>query len=61
MEGAFQHGNAAAALMALQLLGPRFAIDAEQAGAGVAKAWLPGRQQIISGPVERLVDVAHNA
>lgn len=61
MEGAFQHGNAAAALMALQLLGSRFAIDAEQAGAGVAKAWLPGRQQIISGPVERLVDVAHNA
>jgi dihydrofolate synthase/folylpolyglutamate synthase len=61
MEGAFQQGNAAAALMALQLLGPRFAMHAACVRDGIANAWLPGRQQVFPGAIERLVDVAHNA
>ncbi len=60
MDGACQHGNAAAALMALQLLGPSLTVDRAALREGIANAWLPGRQQILTGPVERLIDVAHN-
>ncbi len=60
MDGPCQHGNAAAALMALQLLAPSLTVDAAALRAGLANAWLPGRQQILAGPVERLIDVAHN-
>ncbi len=60
MDGACQHGNAAAALMALQLLAPSLTVDGAARREGIADAWLPGRQQILSGPVERLIDVAHN-
>jgi dihydrofolate synthase/folylpolyglutamate synthase len=60
MDGACQHGNAAAALMALQLLAPSLTVDGAARRAGIANAWLPGRQQILPGPVERLIDVAHN-
>ncbi len=60
MDGACQYGNAAAALMALQLLGPSLTVDGAALRAGIANARLPGRQQILTGPVERLIDVAHN-
>ncbi|GMQ75835.1 MAG: bifunctional tetrahydrofolate synthase/dihydrofolate synthase [Gammaproteobacteria bacterium] len=61
MGGAFQHRNAAAALMALQLLGPSLAVDGLAVREGIANAWLPARQQILAGAVERVIDVAHNA
>ena len=61
MGGEFQHNNAATALMALQFLRPAVDIDGPAVAAGIANAWLPCRQQVIPGPVERLVDVAHNA
>ena len=61
MAGEFQHDNAAAALMALQFLQPALSIPAMAVGEGIANAWLPGRQQIIGGEIECLVDVAHNA
>jgi dihydrofolate synthase / folylpolyglutamate synthase len=61
MPGEYQYANASAALMALQLLGPDFVIDAPAARAGIAQAWLRGRQQLFPGAVERMVDVAHNA
>jgi dihydrofolate synthase/folylpolyglutamate synthase len=60
MDGPWQHGNAAAAMMALQLLEPSLSVDAAALRRGLADAWLPGRQQILAGPVERLIDVAHN-
>jgi dihydrofolate synthase/folylpolyglutamate synthase len=60
MDGACQHDNAAAALMALQLLAPSLTVDRAARCEGIANAWLPGRQQILNGPVERLIDVAHN-
>jgi len=60
MDGACQHDNAAAALMALQLLAPSLTVDGAARCEGIANAWLPGRQQILNGPVERLIDVAHN-
>lgn len=61
MGGAFQNDNAATALMALQLLGPSLRVDAAAVAQGIAGAFLPGRQQIIAGEVERIIDVAHNA
>ena len=61
MGGEFQHNNAAAAVMALQFLRPALDIDGLAVGEGIANAWLPCRQQIMPGPVEGLVDVAHNA
>jgi dihydrofolate synthase/folylpolyglutamate synthase len=60
MDGEFQYGNAATALMALQLLGQHFAIHAPAVRDGIANARLPGRQQFIPGDVECMVDVAHN-
>jgi dihydrofolate synthase/folylpolyglutamate synthase len=61
MVGEFQHDNAAAAVMALQFLPMASSIQGAAVGEGIANAWLPGRQQIIAGDIERLVDVAHNA
>ncbi len=60
MGGAFQHDNAAAALMALQLIAGPLPVDGLAVRAGIANAWLPGRQQILAGAVERVIDVAHN-
>jgi dihydrofolate synthase/folylpolyglutamate synthase len=61
MSGDVQHTNAAVALMALQLLEPQLTAGETAVREGIANAWLPGRQQIFSGAVERVVDVAHNA
>ena len=61
MGGVFQQLNAAAALMALRLLEPRISVTETAVRDGIATAWLPGRQQIFTGAVERLIDVAHNA
>ncbi len=60
MGGTFQYANAAAALMALQLIEPPLPVDAAAVREGIANAWLPARQQILAGAVERVIDVAHN-
>jgi dihydrofolate synthase / folylpolyglutamate synthase len=54
-----QTANAAAAIAALRAL-PDLAVSAEQIDVGVAVAQAPARLQRIPGPVEILVDVAHN-
>jgi dihydrofolate synthase/folylpolyglutamate synthase len=61
MGGEFQLDNAATAIMAARMLGPAFDIGEAAVRDGSAGAWLPARQQIFPGPVERIVDVAHNA
>jgi dihydrofolate synthase/folylpolyglutamate synthase len=60
LPGAFQLGNAATALTALECLAPRVTIPRPAIERGVATAWLPGRLQVIPGPPERVLDVAHN-
>ena len=60
LAGDVQRANAAVALMTLQILAPRLAVDEDAVRDGIAAAWLPGRQQVFAGPVERVVDVAHN-
>ena len=60
LAGDHQLGNAAAALMTLTSLRDRLPVDAAAIRAGLARAWLPGRFQVIPGPVEWILDVAHN-
>ncbi len=55
-----QTANAAAAIAALRALHETLPVSAEQIAAGVAAASAPARLQRIPGPVEILIDVAHN-
>ncbi len=58
--GACQLGNAAAVLMSLHLLEPRFAVDASDLRQGLGRCRLIGRQQIVSARPQLWLDVAHN-
>ena len=58
--GQHQLANAAAALMALQLLTPRLPITEAALRLGLQQARNPGRFQIIPGPVEWILDITHN-
>lgn len=60
LAGEHQLRNAAAALMTLISLRDRLPVDAAAIRAGLARARLPGRFQVVSGPVEWILDVAHN-
>ncbi len=60
LAGEHQLGNAAAALMTLTSLRDRLPVGADAIRAGLLRARLPGRFQIIPGPVEWILDVAHN-
>jgi dihydrofolate synthase/folylpolyglutamate synthase len=60
LAGSHQIGNAAAVLMTLASLRDRLPVTIAAIRAGLARAELPGRLQSISGPVEWILDVAHN-
>ncbi|MBL8259940.1 MAG: bifunctional tetrahydrofolate synthase/dihydrofolate synthase [Candidatus Competibacteraceae bacterium] len=60
LSGEQQPGNAAAALAALLCLRDRLPVAPDAVRAGLTAARLPGRFQIIPGPVEWILDVAHN-
>ncbi len=60
LEGAHQADNAATALMALHCLRSRFPVDPQRAVAALAETRLPGRQQILPGEPQWLLDVGHN-
>jgi dihydrofolate synthase/folylpolyglutamate synthase len=55
-----QTANAAAAIAALRALGARLPVTADHIAVGVAVASAPARLQRLPGPVEILIDVAHN-
>ena len=55
-----QMANAAAAIAALRALGPALSFSEKAIAKGVASARLAGRMQVIPGPVEIVLDVAHN-
>ena len=60
LSGAIQYQNAASAMAALRvLLAPR-ALDISAVARGLRELRLPGRLQVVAGPVEWLLDVAHN-
>ncbi|HEX5513448.1 MAG TPA: bifunctional tetrahydrofolate synthase/dihydrofolate synthase [Gammaproteobacteria bacterium] len=58
--GAHQFANAAAALAALQAIVHRLPVAVEDVAAGLTQIRLAGRVQVLPGPVEWVVDVAHN-
>ena len=58
--GAIQYQNAAAALMALNLLRVQGACERDRIAQGLESVRLPGRFQRIPGEVEWVLDVAHN-
>jgi len=60
IRGRGQLGNAAAVLMMLKVMEARLPIGNEAIRQGLASATLPGRLQVLGGPVERILDVAHN-
>lgn len=58
--GVLQVQNAAAVLMVLQLLSEKMPVPDEAVRRGLETAHLPARFQVLEGPIERIVDVAHN-
>ncbi len=60
LPGAHQLGNAAAALCALESLGERLPLTLLDIENGLTRVSLPGRFDLRPGPVEVLLDVAHN-
>jgi dihydrofolate synthase/folylpolyglutamate synthase len=58
LAGAVQYANAAAAIIAVAQL--PLAVDREAISTALTQARLPGRFQRIAGPVEWVLDVAHN-
>jgi len=64
LAGSIQYRNAATALAAVAALGGaaslRGTLDARTVNAALAGVRLPGRLQIVPGPVEWILDIAHN-
>jgi dihydrofolate synthase/folylpolyglutamate synthase len=60
MAGAHQLNNAACAIAALQLMHERLPVPRQALRAGLLRARLPGRFQIVGQAPLRILDVAHN-
>lgn len=60
LHGEFQLRNAAGVLMVLELLGARFPVSQDDVRRGLQEVVLPGRFQVLPGPIEWILDVAHN-
>lgn len=60
LRGPYQIKNAATALMALELLSPRFPVGQQAVRAGLSSVDLPGRLQLMDDRGLRICDVAHN-
>jgi dihydrofolate synthase/folylpolyglutamate synthase len=61
LPGAHQVGNAAAVLMTLAPLEQDLPVPRAAMTTGLSRAYIAGRFQIVPGPVEWILDVAHNA
>lgn len=60
LRGDYQFHNAAGALMVLQCIAGRLPVREEAVRRGLSEVQLDGRFQVIPGPVEYILDVAHN-
>jgi dihydrofolate synthase/folylpolyglutamate synthase len=60
LPGAHQLQNAAGVLMVLETLAERFPVNRHAIIEGLRTVSLPGRCQVLPGPVEVVLDVAHN-
>ena len=61
LPGAHQLENAAGVLMTLELLYSRHPVSRMAIEQGLQSVGLPGRCQVVAGPVEQIFDVSHNA
>ncbi len=60
LRGASQLENAAGVLMVLEAIGGRLPVNQQQVRQGLLEVRLPGRFQVVPGPVTEIWDVAHN-
>jgi dihydrofolate synthase/folylpolyglutamate synthase len=60
LHGDFQIQNAAGVLAVLEELNDRLPVDREAIDQGLAATRLAGRLQVIEGPIDYVLDVAHN-
>jgi dihydrofolate synthase/folylpolyglutamate synthase len=60
LRGAFQVKNAAGVVMAVEALNTALPVNPAQLRQGLLSARVPGRMQVLDGPCEVLLDVAHN-
>jgi dihydrofolate synthase / folylpolyglutamate synthase len=60
LEGEHQYRNAAAVIMAVSQLQDRLPVSAKSIRSALSKVVLPGRFQMVPGPVPVLLDVGHN-
>jgi dihydrofolate synthase/folylpolyglutamate synthase len=60
LQGDVQFANAAAAVATLLALEPPVRLDAQLISHAIRSVQVPGRFQVIPGPVEWILDVAHN-
>ena len=60
LPGDFQLKNAAGVLAVLELIGGRLPVSAKSISRGLSRVKLEGRFQVLPGPVQRVLDVAHN-
>lgn len=59
--GSIQYRNASAALAALESLDSGFALNEQTVSDALRRVQLAGRFQVVPGPVEWILDIAHNA
>lgn len=60
LSGPFWFENAAAAIMAMRLLPDRLQVESGRIARAMRGVELPGRQQVLEGEVQKVIDVAHN-
>lgn len=60
LEGSIQYRNASAAIAAIESLGAPYALNEQMVSQALRTVRLAGRFQVVPGPVEWILDIAHN-
>ncbi|HWM71905.1 MAG TPA: folylpolyglutamate synthase/dihydrofolate synthase family protein [Steroidobacteraceae bacterium] len=60
LEGSIQYRNAAAALAAIESLDAGYSLNVQTVSQALRDVRLAGRFQVVAGPVEWILDIAHN-
>jgi len=60
LAGSIQYRNASAALAAIESLDPGYALNEQTVARALRDVRLAGRFQVVPGPVEWILDIAHN-
>jgi dihydrofolate synthase / folylpolyglutamate synthase len=60
LAGSIQYRNASAAIAAIEALAAGFVLNEQTVGEALRRVKLAGRFQVIPGPVEWILDIAHN-